>query len=74
MQTGCLTFALLIATVLVFTLIAGYFMGRRDMLQTMKDRSWGDVFGGGCFEVSETQRKGCDASYTDDTTVTLKVN
>lgn len=35
-------------------------------------RSWG-VFGGNCFEVVETGAPGCQASYTDDTTVTLSV-
>lgn len=35
-------------------------------------RSWGK-FGGNCFEVLETGDAGCEASYTDHTTVTLRV-
>ena len=35
-------------------------------------RSWG-LFGGQCFEVVETGKPGCQASYTNDTTVTLSV-
>lgn len=36
------------------------------------NRSWG-TFGGNCFEVLETGEAGCEASYTDNTTVTLSV-
>ena len=45
--------------------------GARDTARS--ERSWGDDFAGGCFEVLETGRAGCGPSYADETTVTLRV-
>lgn len=46
---------------------------RYDILAEMRERSWGSEFGGHCFQILETDNPGCEASYTNDTTVTLRV-
>ena len=54
----------------IFILFGGLVIWTMNMRST---KSWGRDFAGGCFEVIETGVNGCEASYTDDTTVSLRV-
>lgn len=49
-----------------------YFV-RMSVQHELRTRSWGTDWAGGCFEVLQTNRKGCRESYKDDTQVTLNV-
>ena len=46
---------------------------RAGIQRTLRARSWGTDWAGGCFEVVQTNRAGCDASYANDARVTLRV-
>jgi hypothetical protein len=46
---------------------------RAGVERALRARSWGSEWAGGCFHVLQTNAPGCEASYADDATVTLRV-